>query len=36
MGATALFLPAPGLPACTLQARLNFKAAIKTHLIKNK
>jgi hypothetical protein len=40
MGATALFLPAPGRPACTLQARLNLKAAIrcsnKTQMVKNK
>jgi hypothetical protein len=27
LGATALFLPAPGPPACTLRARLNLKAA---------
>jgi hypothetical protein len=26
-GATALFLPAPDRPACTLLARLNLKAA---------
>ncbi len=26
LGATALFLPAPGRPACTLRARLNPKA----------
>ena len=29
LGATALFLPAPGPPACTLRARLNLKAAIR-------
>jgi hypothetical protein len=40
MGATALFLPAPGRLACTLRARLNLKLAIrcsnKKYLIKNK
>jgi hypothetical protein len=40
LGATALFLPAPGPPACTLRARLNLKAAIrcrnKEHSVENK
>jgi hypothetical protein len=39
LGATALFLPAPGPPACTLRARLNLKAAIrcrnKEHSVEN-
>jgi hypothetical protein len=41
LGATALFLPAPGPPACqcTLRARLNLKAAIrcrnKAHSVEN-
>jgi hypothetical protein len=39
LGATALFLPAPGPPACTLRARLNSKAAIrcrnKAHSVEN-
>jgi len=30
LGATALFLPAPGPPACTLRARLILKAAIRS------
>jgi hypothetical protein len=39
LGATALFLPAPCPPACTLLARLNLKAAIRcrnmAHLVEN-